>query len=318
MYYPDVETDKRLEKLEKRIASMYNRAYLEMKETYNNYIDGYTERGLLADIHHKSIKERALQEYEAYLKGVYTLEEYEAWYRTQIARGKGYKTMCDDLAQRMTDANKVASAYINDATPSVYSLNRDYEAYRIEQAYNVDFHMTDEMTVRRLAGNDNHIEFKTTSINGTKDYNWNRQQIHNALTSGILQGKSIERIADSFYQVMRRNRSSAIRNARTSFTSAQNAGRVETYYRATEMGISLTKEWMSNFDDHVRASHVMLNGQRVAFDKPFSNGLMYPADPDGEPAEVYNCRCTLRAVLPNINDEDISGKSFIKWSGKNG
>lgn len=297
MYYSDKVTDEKLEKLEKRIASMYNRAYKEMRATAKDYFEKF--------------EERYEKEYEAYQNGAYTDAEFKAWVQTQIQRGKGYEAFRDEMADKMTNANQIASAYINDATPSIYSLNRDYEAYRIEQEYNIDFHMADEMTVRRLAGFDNHIEFKTTSVNRKKDYEWNRRQIHSALTAGILQGKSIDRLAESYMTVMKRNRASAIRNARTSFTSAQNAGRIETYYRAQNMGINLTKEWMATFDERTRASHALLNGQRVAYDKPFSNGLMYPADPEGEPSEVYNCRCTLRAVLPHINDENLS-KKFIE------
>lgn len=294
MYYSDEETDKRLEKLEKRIKSMYQRAYREMHVTAEEYFEKFADR--------------YEQEYKAFLQGKYTEAEFKAWVQTQVQRGKGYEAFRDELAKRMTEANKVASAYINDATPSVYSLNRDYEAYRIGEAYNVDFHMTDEMVVRRLANQNNHIEFKTTGVNSRKDYEWNRKQIHGALTAGILQGKSIDKLADSYMAVMKRNRSSAIRNARTSFTSAQNAGRMETYYRADNMGIDIKKEWIATFDERTRATHSMLHGSRVAYDKPFANGLMYPADPDGAPAEVYNCRCTLRAIMPNINDDKLSAE----------
>lgn len=308
MYYSDKVTDEKLKKLEKRIARMYQGAYAEMAETWDKYINGYDEDGAIKNVHHKSLKERYDKEYQAFLDGAYTEAEFKAWYRTQIERGEGYAKMRDQLAKRMTNANMVASAYINDATPSVYTLNRDYEAYRINNAYGVDFHLGDEMTERRLIGQDNHIEFKTTSVNPTRDYNWNREQIHKALTAGIMQGKSIDKLTDAYMQVMKRNRSSAIRNARTSFTSAQNAGRIETYYRATEMGISLTKEWIANHDAHTRDSHAHLDGERVAYDMPFSNGLRYPADPEGIPAEVYNCRCTMRAVLPKINDGKLGQK----------
>lgn len=323
MYYSDKVTDEKLKKLEKRIAKMYQGAYAEMAETWDKYINGYDEDGAIKNVHHKSLKERYEQEYQAFLDGAYTEAEFKAWYRTQIERGEGYAKMRDQLANRMTNANMVASAYINDATPSVYTLNRDYEAYRINNAYGVDFHLGDEMTERRLIGNDNHIEFKTTSVNPTRDYNWNREQIHKALTAGIMQGKSIDKLTDAYMQVMKRNRSSAIRNARTSFTSAQNAGRIETYYRATEMGISLTKEWIANHDAHTRDSHAHLDGERVAYDMPFSNGLRYPADPEGIPAEVYNCRCTMRAVIPKINDgrlnykEANTSKPFINVNSRN-
>lgn len=43
-----------------------------------------------------------------------------------------------------------------------------------------------------------------------------------------------------------------------------------------------------------KVDHVSLEGETVAIDEPFSNGLMYPRDPnDGRPEEVIRCRCYL-------------------------
>ncbi len=43
-----------------------------------------------------------------------------------------------------------------------------------------------------------------------------------------------------------------------------------------------------------KVNHVVLEGETAAIDKPFSNGLMYPRDPnDGRPEEVIRCRCYL-------------------------
>jgi len=298
-FYPDTLTEKELTQLEKNIAEMYGQASKEMGETANRYFNKLTDR--------------YNKELEAFKEGKYTKEEFIAWYQTQVQRGDGYKTMANKLASRATEADIVAQALINDATPSIFSLNANYEAYRITQVYNnIDFQLYDEQTVRRLMAQQNHIEFKTVSVNPIRDYEWNRKEIHKALTAGILQGKSPEHLAQSYLKVMKRDEVSARRNARTSFTSAQNAGRLETYYRADKMGIKLEKEWISTHDDRTRDSHGDLDGERVAFNKEFSNGLMYPADKDGAPAEVYNCRCTTRAIIPEVNDEQR--KTYKEWA----
>ena len=44
------------------------------------------------------------------------------------------------------------------------------------------------------------------------------------------------------------NRASAIRTARTSVTAAQNAGRMDSYHSAEEMGIKLKKQWLATLD----------------------------------------------------------------------
>src|SRR5699024_7451549 len=92
------------------------------------------------------------------------------------------------------------------------------------------------------------------------------------------------------------NRSSAVRAARTAITSAENAGRMDSYKAASDMGIKVRKRWVATKDDRTRKSHRRMDGETVDWDKPFSNGLMYPGDPSGPGAEVYQCRCTLRTV----------------------
>lgn len=115
---------------------------------------------------------------------------------------------------------------------------------------------------------------------------------------------------------MQNNKSAAVRNARTAVTSAQNAGRQNTFNRAEEMGITIQKEWISTHDGRVRDSHAALDGVRVNNDRPFPNGLRYPGDPSGAPAEVYNCRCTMRSIIPKYNDAKRTEKtsaSYAAW-----
>lgn len=297
-YYSDDITDKELKKLEREIAGIYKEAYTEMT--------------VEADKYFKTLEKRYEKEYQAYQEGKYTDDEFRQWYRTQVERGNGYYKMRDELASRATNANMVASSYINDKTPSIYSLNYRYETYEIQQGSGVSYHAYDEQTIKNLLmGDENVVEFRTTSVSPSRDYEWNRKQIERALTAGILQGKSIDKLSESFLTVMKRNKASAIRNARTSFTSAQNAGRQMGYNQAKQMGLDFEKEWIATLDERTRISHGLLDGKRVPHDKPFSNGLMYPADSSGAPAEVYNCRCTMRAVFKGINDQPR--QTYSEW-----
>lgn len=55
----------------------------------------------------------------------------------------------------------------------------------------------------------------------------------------------------------------------------------------------------------------------------YSNGCRYPADPQGRPEEVYNCRCTQIAKLKGFehdfsdmswrNDKKLEGMSYDEW-----
>ena len=134
------------------------------------------------------------------------------------------------------------------------------------------------------------------------DLAYGRRQITASVTSSILQGRSLRGIADDLQQrITTMDRTSAIRTARTAFTGAQNAGRMDSYAAAEKMGIKLKKEWLATLDGRTRHSHAALDGEKVGTDEKFSNGCRFPGDPQGRPGEVYNCRCTMVAALDDVD-----------------
>lgn len=292
-YYSSTQTDKYLQELEKKIATIYGEANAELTQEAATYFAKF--------------KTRYQNEYEAYQQGAYTKAEFDAWVKSQVLRGQHWVTLRDNAAERITNANKVAAAYINDATPSIYTLNYNYEGYRAEnEVVGISFDICDEQTVKRLI-KDNPSVLPTLpqikAVNIPRDQLWNQQKLAQSVASAIIQGKSISKLADSFQHVTNMNRTSAIRNARTAFTSAQNGGRQESYNSLADMGVNVQKRWVATLDSATRESHKRVDGEVVDYKDTFSNGLEYPADPAGSPAEVYNCRCTMEAVF----DENKNG-----------
>ena len=210
----------------------------------------------------------------------------------------------------MTKANEVAAAYINDTTPGLYSLNRNYAAYTIEQQVGADvgFDLWDEQTVKRLIVEQPDLMPYYPPKRAVKrgfDLAWGKRQIASQVTSGILQGDSIKHLADRLQtNIPNMNRDSAIRAARTAVTGAQNAGRLDSYLRAEEMGVRLKKRWLATLDGRTRHTHAALDGQVRPNDKPFEVSgyeIMFPGDPSAAPEMVYNCRCTLIAAVDGID-----------------
>ena len=68
----------------------------------------------------------------------------------------------------------------------------------------------------------------------------------------------------------------------------------------------------------MRDSNAHLDGVQVEYNEKFPNGLMYPADPQGQPSEVYNCRCTLIADVLGMRGKRTSNtvESYEKWLKK--
>ena len=318
-------TNKELAKLERRIAKLYREAGEELQATIDAYFEQFKQRD---------------EEMKALIGTVqngkeWTEADYKQWRLNQIGRGERYQAMRDKVAHRVTDANAVAVSYTNDATPGIYSLNRNYAAYTIENvAGNVGFDLWDEQTVKRLMVEQPDLMPYYPPKRALKrgiDLAYGKKQITASVTSSILQGKSIKHMADDLQKrITTMNRNSAIRTARTAVTGAQNAGRMDSYAAAEKMGIKLKKEWLATLDARTRHSHAMLDGEQVAQDKKFSNGCRFPGDPQGPPWEIYNCRCTLIAAVEGVDTytaqrrvrnadtgqtEVISDMTYAEWAG---
>ena len=285
-------TDEQIEKLERRILRIYEDAARELEETVYAYFEKLKSR---------DAKQRAMLE-----EGKITEEEYKLWRIAQIGRGTRVIALRDKMAERYTNANETAVSYINDQTPSIYSLNRNYMAYTIEQVHgNVGFTLLDESTVRRLIVDQPDLMPnypQNLAVKRGIDLDWGKQQITASITSSILQGKNLGRMADDMQRRMKTmNRDSAIRTARTAYTTAQNAGRQDAFEAAEKLGIKVRKRWIATKDNRTRHDHGAADGQIVDYDKPFIVGgysMMYPGDGEhGAPGRlIYNCRCTMRTV----------------------
>lgn len=301
-------TDAELAKLEKRIAAIYREAYNDLTDTIRDYFGKFAAR---------DAAEKARMD-----AGEISEDQYKLWRAAQIGRGKRFEALRDKVAERMTNANATAIAYINDATPGIYSLNRNFAAYTIEQVTgDVGFDLWDEQTVKRLIVEQPELMPYYPPKRALKrgiDLAWGKKQITASVTSSILQGKSIKHMADDLQsRIVTMNRDSAIRTARTAVTGAQNAGRMDSYFAAEKMGIECRKEWMATLDGRTRHSHAMLDGEVVDNDKKFSNGCRFPGDPQGRPEEIYNCRCTLVSVIGGIDTSRGQRRARNQETGQN-
>lgn len=288
MDYAYDQTERMLQNLEKKIAVLYSRAAAELQ----GKIDAYFGNLIARDEHQRELMEA----------GQITKEQYRLWRLNQIGRGERYVALQNEITRRCNEANVTAVAYVNDTTPGIYSLNYNYSAYTIEKVHgNVGFTLFDEQTVRRLLVNAPEL-LPAPRVDIPADIRWNKQKLQRELVSGIMQGESIGKIADRFQSITDMNRVSALRNARTAVTGAQNAGRQESYNRAAAMGIRKKKRWRAVKDGKTRHSHGMLDGTVVNaedfFVSELGSKMLYPCDRDhgAEPADLYNCRCGMQLV----------------------
>lgn len=317
MSYADDFTEEKLLELEKKINKVYSDAQKDLEKQAKDYFEQFAKR----DEEYKKLVD----------SGEITKDEYKQWRLNQIGRGERINKMAANMAARATQANEVAMAYVNDATPTIYSLNRNHEAYVIEQlghdmTAGGDFTLYNESSVRRMLVNEPEVMPyypEEKAVARGIDLEYGQKVIKAKTTSGILQGKSVYKIADDLQRdITNMNRVSAVRAARTAITSAQNGGRQDTMLAAQKMGIKLRKRWVSAKDGRVRDAHGAADGQTVNVDEPFIVGgekLMFPGDKTSASGwNLYNCRCGMRTVeKEGIEAEQRQVRVYNPETGKN-
>jgi uncharacterized protein with gpF-like domain len=130
-----------------------------------------------------------------------------------------------------------------------------------------------------------------------------RQFIRDVITLGLDEAWGVHRTARELRKRWEDvSKTRAERIARTEIVGASNRAGIEGARRAaSELGLTLEKEWISTHDSRTRTSppnkfdHMVANGQRRALDEPFDvsgEALMQPGDHNGSAGNVINCRCT--------------------------
>lgn len=237
-----------------------------------------------------------------------TGKEYGQFLRQQTYMNEKYKSMLDTTTTKLANVNEIALSYLNNEMPKVYVTN--YNQLSKDMPTGISFDLVDERTVKNLI-KDNPKLLPSKKLDIPKDKRWNQKAINAQVLQSIIQGESIPEMAKRLTPIMDRNKTSAIRNARTMTTSAQNKGRLDSYKAAQDNGVVLHKVWMATNSDRTRAWHAALDGVEVDIDEPFENDygtIMFPGDPDADPGNVYNCRCTMTTKIIGFKRDDGSIK----------
>lgn len=284
------KTDQKLEEMEKRLSAIYSKAEKEIQKTADEYFSKFAAQ---------DEKKRKLLE-----QGKITEEEYTKWRKGKVMYGKRFAEMKEQCAKKLLNVNQTALAYINGELPEVYAINYNALESAVDGIGGYSFTLVDADTIRNLAVTDTSL-LPYKEIDPAKDIPWNMKKINAETLQGILQGESMDKIAKRIMNVQEMNKTQAIRSARTIVTGAENKGRQDSYARAEADGIILQKEWIATNDRRTRHSHAVLDGAVVDQDKKFDNGLMYPGDPNGRPEEVWNCRCTVAAVVKGFKKAQV-------------
>ncbi len=300
-------SDDELAALIARLTQVYAEAAMDLERKFKQYMSDFARKDA--------------QKQQDLAAGLISDEEYKRWRLGQVLIGKRWREMADTLAADLVKVDQFAMAIVSDTSLDVFAVNHNYGTFEVEQGslLNTSYTLYNRDTVARLV-NETPELLPLPRVDIPKDLRWNREHLVSAVLQGIMQGESVGKIATRVQGVAEMDRRAALRNARTMVTCAQNSGRQAAYDRGEKKGIHGVKQWVAAHDERVRASHAAIDGEQVETDKRFSNGLMYPGDKSGAPAEVYNCRC---AMVYRVSKVDLSAylknvpqpaMSYRKWT----
>ena len=304
--------DKRLSEMEASISNIYGEASEEATNKLQKYLERFEERDAVM--------------YARYVEEEITEEEWLRWRANHILRTQRYEAVIDSITDVLVNADISAMALIDGNLPYVIAQSFNFSQFvgniiAEDTGLNVaSFQIYNTRSVQALI-RDNPQLLPVVDI--PRDRQWNRTHINTAVTQGIIQGDSMDRIASRLQTVVNMDDNAAIRNARTSVTAAENMGRNESYNFIRSQGIDMVKEWSATHDSRTRDTHLLLDGTRPNEEGYFGEGILnadylmqYPADPNGEPQERYNCRCRLNIVPPEYSRQ-VNEDNYRTWMRDN-
>ena len=259
-----------------------------------------------------------------------TEQQYEDAVFMLVTTGSDWEQTQSAIVTEYVESDASAMQIVGASMMTIYLYNHLYKSGRMISRSRSHFDFDFEMP-KVFRDKDNPFAVITDLLNGKafkrmlpppnpnkmKDRLFHRIKLNSIIRQGIRKGKSVKDIAINVERLTSMDIVSAFRAARTGCTNAENSAKLDAMiaYR-DKYGVGVKKMWYATLDGRTRTQHREIHGEVRELEEKFSNGLLFPADPNGAPSEVYNCRCTMLEVIDgvDVNIADApSGKSREEW-----
>ena len=266
-------TDRELKRLEKKINAEYTKAYKEMKAQMSEIA------AKLAANPNMSLQQKMA-----------AMNKYNR-----------LENLCGQMAETLKDTNATAQRFVSQSMQNVYKTNYNFVADQL------GFSILDNTAVKNmLTGEVN--PFAKLSISAGKDKAAIMRKLQSEMTTAILKGESIPKIAKRLKTVAESYLGDTVRIARTETTRIENSARQSVGDEGVKKGFNMWKRWSATGDERTRDEHLAADGQEVPNDEPFTVGgehMMYPGDISlgASGWNVINCRC---AIVNFIKEKGVA------------
>lgn len=302
--------DERLEQLEERLTALYANAALETQSDFYDFMEKY-KKDYLAMLEKLDAEE-------------ITKAEFDLWCSKKILKTTQYKEMLATLTNILVNTDVVAMAIISGKLPFVVAQSYNFAqslgfAAADKAGLSVGtFQVYNAWSVQKIIKDNPRLLPK---VDIPLDKQWNQDKINTVITHSIIHGDSIPKVAKRLREVTNMDKNSAIRNARTSMTGAENLGRNESIKFMKKNGVPVQLMWSATHDSRTRDTHLLLDRTFQNEKGYFGEGILsklirFPGDPEGLPQEIYNCRCRASIYLEGI-DHSKDAELYDKFMTEN-
>ena len=302
--------DERLEQLEERLTALYANAALETQSDFYDFMEKY-KKDYLAMLDKLDAEK-------------ITKAEFDLWCSKKILKTTQYKEMLATLTNILVNTDVAAMAIIRGKLPFVVAQSYNFAqslgfAAADKAGLSVGtFQVYNDWSVQKIIKDNPRLLPK---VDIPLDKQWNKDKINTAITHSIIHGDSIPKVAKRLREVTNMDKNSAIRNARTSMTGAENLGRNESIKFMKKNGVPVQLMWSATHDSRTRDTHLLLDRTFQNEKGYFGEGILsvllrFPGDPLGQPQEIYNCRCRASIYLEGI-DHSKDAELYDKFMTEN-
>ncbi len=306
-------TDDEIENIIKHLSVIYAILQKKIQNTLSDLFEKFNERAMELLSNYNNA--------ETNVERQKAKREYIKFFRNEVLKSRYFKDVSSEIALDIYNSNIEATKYINSKAPKIYSINYNYFNSEIQK--NVPDFVYENVTEKEV---EKYAKLEKETVSKSKDTKWNENNIKKSIIGGaLLMLGTNQIIRRTSKTVTKKNRNFADTHASGVGTYSENRARMDSMYRANDMGIKTEKQWRATLDNLTRDSHRHLDGATIPLNERFDNGLLQPRDPNGEYSEICNCRCRLRFVIPNYTEYstrtarqgEVTGSQYKSSSWKN-
>ena len=190
---------------------------------------------------------------------------------------------------------------IADMLQEIYTVNYAYSAWEVEKASKLQMNwkvLRSEQIIAIVEGMQPAVT-RRAYARLSKNTRTIDHRLRLALAEGIIRGEGQAQIMRRVRNVSDMSFRQARRIVQTERRRVQSYARDVAIREAVDNGIEMQKQWIARLR-RTRDLHLLVHREIVDYNETFSNGLLYPSDPQGSAANVINCFCVMKPMIKHV------------------